>query len=123
MMREAVSPERLAALVDGREAPRTAEERALLALAVDMRGLEGPAPESLRARLDALVAESEAPAPQRRGRLASIWAGGGAGRRTMIGAPIGARAGAALAAALIIPGGGSPPAGPAEGFKATAPAA
>jgi uncharacterized protein DUF4349 len=120
MMREAVSPERLAALVDGREAPRSAEERALLALAVDLRGLEGPAPESLRARLDALVAESEseAPARQGRGRLASIWADG-TRRRTIFAAPIGALAAAALAAALLIPSGGTTPTGPAEGFKAT----
>ncbi|MDX6646443.1 MAG: hypothetical protein QOK40_2170 [Miltoncostaeaceae bacterium] len=120
MMREAVSPERLAALVDGREAPKSAEERALLALAVDLRGLEGPAPESLRARLGALVAEApaEAQARQGRGRLASIWAGG-TRRRTMMAAPIGALAAAALAAALLMPGGGTTPADPGEGFKAT----
>jgi hypothetical protein len=119
MMREAVNPERLAALLDGREAPRSAEERALVALAVDVRELEGPAPESLRTRLDALVAGAPAEAAEERrpGWLASLWAGGGR-RRTMMGAPIGALAAAALAAALLIPGGGNPPSGPAEGFKA-----
>src|SRR5207244_11958712 len=39
-------------------------------------------------------------------------------RRTMMAAPIGALAAAALAAALLIPGGSSRPTGPAEGFKA-----
>jgi uncharacterized protein DUF4349 len=123
MMREAVNPERLAALLDGREAPQSAEERALVALAVDVRELEGPAPESLRTRLDALVAGASGEAAQARrpGWLASLWAGGGR-RRTMVGAPIGALAAAALAAALLIPGGGNPPSGPAEGFKAQTPA-
>src|SRR5581483_12137228 len=113
MMREAVSPERLAALVDGREAPRSAEERALLARALDVRRLEGPAPEALRERLQALVGEPEADAPARglRGRLASMWAGGPR-RRTMMAAPIGALAAAALAAALLIPGGSPSPTTP-----------
>src|SRR5947209_3411676 len=122
MMHEAVSPERLAALIDGREAPRSAEERALLALVSDVRGLEGPAPQSLRARLDALVAESEAAAPALplRGRLASMWAGGSR-RRTIMAAPIGALAAAALAAALLIPGGSTSPTAPIGGLKTTVP--
>jgi len=125
MMREAVSPERLAALVDGRETPQSAEERALLALALDVRKLEGPAPEPLRARLQALVdvSESEAPARSLRGRLASMWADGGARRRTMMAAPIGALAAAALAAALLIPGGSPSPVAPANTLKANAPEA
>ena len=87
-----VTPERLAELADG-SPPRDAAERELMALMADVRDLEEPAPDALRARVRAIAAGEAEPGRDR-------WWRAGRQRLLVLGAPVAA---AIVALAIAIP--------------------
>ena len=116
--RDPMGPERLGELVDG-AAPRDEEERALVDLLTETRALEPAAPDALRERVRAQVAQS--PPPERRSPFA-WWGSADARRRLLIAAPVAAGiAAVAIALPLVTGGDSGAPVGQKRRRRATPP--
>ena len=98
-----MGPERLGELVDGAP-PRDDDERALVELLTETRALEPAAPEALRERVRAQVAQD--PPRERRSPFA-WWGSADARRRLLIAAPVAAGIAAIAIALPLVTGGDS----------------
>jgi hypothetical protein len=102
--RDPLGPERLGELVDG-AAPRDDEERAVVDLLTETRALEPAAPDALRERVRAQVAQE----PPRRARHSPFawWGSADARRRLLVAAPVAAGIAAIAIALPLVTGGDS----------------
>lgn len=107
-------PARLDALLDGRAAPETDDERTMLALASQLRAAEPALPDGLERRIDDLLREEPKPTPRRpqperrHPRGPSWWPRGGWRRLTLAFGPAAVAAAAIVVLVVQVGGPGSP---------------